>query len=221
MKKISTESGITDIIVIRIFDIISISTLFFVSLPFVQVLPQWVGRSTILIGTILLMTMITLLCLIFRGSIFVGAFNRMLKTIGLGNTKFTNFLIKKLYNISISIKRIKSKTSIIKLYLTSFIIWILTYLILFIFIKGMGLSFSFFQMVIALTMLSILNIFPIRGIGGFGTTEGAWTVVLMGFNTSKETAIVVGFSLHIIQLLYVLFFGLIGIVLIRNKLRKN
>ena len=78
--------------------------------------------------------------------------------------------------------------------------------------REMGINISVISLIFALAFTSIFNLLPVQSIGNFGTVEFPFAWVLMRFGTLKENAIVAGFSLHLIILLYCIPLGIYGLL---------
>lgn len=78
--------------------------------------------------------------------------------------------------------------------------------------REMEINISVISLTFALAFTSIFNLLPIQSIGNFGTVEFPFAWVLMRFGTDKEPAIVAGFSLHLIILLYCIPLGIYGLI---------
>lgn len=78
--------------------------------------------------------------------------------------------------------------------------------------REMGIDVSVVRLTFALAFTSIFNLLPVQSIGNFGTVEFPFAWVLMRFGTQKELAIVAGFSLHLIILLYCIPLGIYGLI---------
>ena len=70
----------------------------------------------------------------------------------------------------------------------------------------------------ALVSLTIVNSLPLRGFAGFGTTEGVIAAVFIGFGISVDSAILTGFGLHLIMLLFQIIFGLFGLLTFKKTM---
>ena len=77
--------------------------------------------------------------------------------------------------------------------------------------REMGIDVSVVRLTFALAFTSIFNLLPVQSVGNFGTVEFPFAWVLMRFGTQKELAIVTGFSLHLIILLYCIPLGIYGL----------
>ena len=74
----------------------------------------------------------------------------------------------------------------------------------------MGIQVSVVSLVFALAFTHVFNLLPIQSIGNFGTVEAPFAWALVSFGASTESALVSGFSLHLIILLYCLPLGAYG-----------
>lgn len=78
--------------------------------------------------------------------------------------------------------------------------------------REMGIDVSVVRLTFALAFTSIFNLLPVQSVGNFGTVEFPFAWVLMRFGTEKDLAIVAGFSLHLIILLYCIPLGIYGLI---------
>ena len=86
--------------------------------------------------------------------------------------------------------------------------------------REMGINISVISLTFALAFTSIFNLLPVQSLGNFGTVEFPFAWALMRFGTEKELAIVAGFSLHLVILLYCIPLGIYGL-LKKSRLGKG
>ena len=102
-------------------------------------------------------------------------------------------------------KHIMTKTLIFSL--SHYVVSILsTYLILY--ATGFSLPVNIF--IITITLSTLSGFLPVNGIAGLGTVETVIALVLSYFGYSATESIILGFSIHIIQILFVVLVGIIG-----------
>ena len=77
-------------------------------------------------------------------------------------------------------------------------------------LKGVGLNFTFWEIVFLSSFYILLPLLPINTFGGFGTTEALLVILIMSFGYSKEPALIASFQIHIIQLAIAVLLGLFG-----------
>ena len=79
-------------------------------------------------------------------------------------------------------------------------------------VKAMGFNLSILEILFALAFTAFCNMFPVQGVASIGTIELPWAWALISLGASKDAAIVSGFSLHIIIILYCVILGLYGAI---------
>lgn len=77
-------------------------------------------------------------------------------------------------------------------------------------LHGMNLDLNLLQIIFISSIGIAFILLPIKSIGGFGTTEGAWTIGMLLLGFSKEVSISSGFTVHLIALFNVAVFFVIG-----------
>jgi len=85
-------------------------------------------------------------------------------------------------------------------------------------IKAAGYNFSFPAASLGTAFTKLTSVLPIYGIGGFGTTEGFWSLGFVALGVEKTTAIVTGFVYHIFSILYTLIVGITSLLSSWKKL---
>lgn len=74
----------------------------------------------------------------------------------------------------------------------------------------MQIELNFLEVLFVMSINVAFLVLPVKSIGGFGTTEGAWALGLMVIGVAKETAIGAGFAIHILALLNVVLLFVVG-----------
>lgn len=92
------------------------------------------------------------------------------------------------------------------LYLTNHILFIM-----------FGFPFSFYDTIIVSSFMILTFLFPLQGIGGFGTYESVLTLGFYILGIQKDVAIICALILHIIGYVYFLLLGLLGYILLMQK----
>ena len=134
-------------------------------------------------------------------------------------TVFKNISLFKKFKVRIKETLSNTKFEFLKLKNPRFLITILFFNVINIFVltltyklilHGMNLDLNLLQIIFISSIGIAFILLPIKSIGGFGTTEGAWAIgmLLLGFN--KEISISSGFTVHLIALFNVAIFFCIG-----------
>lgn len=206
----STEEGAATLIEARIFDMIAVSMLFFLSAAISRQLPTPIIGAMWAIA-LLAAFLLALMVLMPKSNIFVGALRTAAVIMNLDKKPLFYLLVEKMDNIA-KIFACMNWDKFFWCILISVGCWISSYSVMYILVAAMGIDFPFGTVLLASTFSLLTTILPIQGLGGFGTIEGGWTIGFMLFGISRELAISSGFSMHIIIILYYLILGAIGFV---------
>ena len=201
--------GIATLFVARVFDFITISLLFLVSVFMMHDLPEMVIKTVWAIALFLSSTTIFLIALLYFGNTFLNLVKRFFERFNWDKKYFADFLLRKGEETVDSFEKINAngKNTIIDLILTSLGIWLFLYSLNYIFVRGMDINLSYFEVIFASSFAVFTTILPIQGIGGFGTLECGWTAGFIAVGLTKEVAISSGFGFHILLWIYFLILG--------------
>ncbi|NQU98257.1 flippase-like domain-containing protein [Candidatus Woesearchaeota archaeon] len=186
-KEKSSSQAISSLMILRITDLIGVFLIFSCSLLFIPLN----DTITKLFGYILL--------IVIASVVFIFGF-----------AKINLLKFKIIKDVRQSLKKYTPR-KISLLTVDSLIIWVLSFLFYYFFIIALGIELSFFQVVVAAVLIIFSTILPISGIGGFGTTELAWTIGLMIFGVEKNIAIMSGLLIHVIKIVMFVIIGLFGL----------
>lgn len=212
-KKGGTESymtGVPSLILSRVFDLVAILTLFVLSFIGVGTLP----RELRAIGYVLIVFVLCLLAvialLIRKKERFLGRVKYYILRFGIDRIKLVGKMLGKGNEILEGFNMARSRKVIVLTALYSQLTWVLIYLCNFALIKAVGVNLNMWQIFFISTFFVLFSLLPIQGWAGFGTTEAVWILTIVWFGLTKETAIVTGFQLHFIGLLFTMILGGIG-----------
>lgn len=212
---ILTSEGIATLMIARVFDVIAICSLFFISTLFVGHLPNIILNAFYMIAGVLAVLILFFTSLVYKGDKVVKVIDNMLQKIKLKKFKIVGFMLKKAHETAKNFERIKSKKIVLSSFLLSVLIWCSLYLMVYVLLKGMGLNLTVWMVILGSTFSVIASLLPIQGIGQFGTYEGAWALAFIALGLPKEIAIASGFGTHIIGVIYFLILGFYGFLSIR------
>ncbi|KAB2945328.1 MAG: dolichol-P-glucose synthetase [Candidatus Methanoperedens nitroreducens] len=206
--------GIATLFVARIFDFIAIFLMFFIAFILTKDLPILVTKVVWYIVFLFIICIVLLVGLLFFGKSVLKLAIIFSNKMGLKETRIVKYLLGKGRETMESFEEIKSKKLIFSLLLCSILIIGFSYLLIYIILYGMNIFLPFQKVLLGSTFLLLSTVLPIYGIGGFGTTEGFWALVFVPLGLTLETAIISGFSYHIIILIYLLVTGGYGLLII-------
>ena len=217
LHDIPTGEGIASLMVARVFDLISISLLFFVAALYVRDLPPMIDKVIWIIAGFMVLVVSMLIGLVYFGEKFMKVTKNIISRLGGNRFQVAEYLLRKGSETVESFGMVKSRTIVIWCMLASVMVWLLLYLANYVLVNAMYINLGVWAVILGSTFAIFTTILPIQSIGGFGTLEGGWAIGFMVIGVSKEIAISSGFAVHIIGFIYFLILGLYGLLLIRLK----
>ncbi len=214
-KNIPTGEGIATLMIARLFDFIAISIFFFISVLFIKELPEVISTVLLIIAAFLVLLVLILISLAYHGDKFMGTIDKTAIKLNLNKINVINFLIKKGEETTENFGILRSKKTILFIFLFSVLIWCSLYPIVYVLLTEMGVDLSIWKVIVGSTFPVFVILLPIQSLGGFGTFEGAWTIAFMSLGVSKEIAIASGFGFHIIASVYFLILGGYGLLKVK------
>lgn len=207
-KGVHISKGLSQLLIVRVYDVFAISLLFIISTFFVKDAPSIVNYYVKII--VLFLTSLLLGFLLFLK--FDKKLIRLLKKI---NPIKLDLVDKFFLTVEDLIKNFKKSWKIktaLMLFIQSLFVWILNFLLTFYLIQGFGLSFTVWEVSLIFTFLIILIMLPISSFSGFGVWEGGLTGAFTAFGISLESAVAASFAYHLILILFFLIIGTYGLI---------
>ena len=207
--RIAVSDGIASLMIARVFDLIAISTLFFIAAISSRNLPDAISRSLPYIATLMLIAISSLFLIAYKGSFVQNLRHRQ-------KIKILKFLAEKLEEIIESFDMIKSKNVVIYCFFSSMVIWVCLYFTVYVLLISVNVNLSLKLIILGATFSLLINILPIPSIGNFGPYEGVWALAFFSFGLPKIKAISTGFMIHIVITIYYLILGCYGFIKLRS-----
>jgi hypothetical protein len=217
--KKSIGDGFSTLVVARVFDFVFITLFFVVSALVTSDLPE--GSERVIQMAVLFLSVILFLLstLLFFPRRFINFIEYIAGVLGAKESDLLRSFLSKVEEVLESFGKIRSigRAGFSKVFLVTFFIWLVLYIMIFILARGMGIDLEFISMMLASSFSVFTNVLPIQGVGGFGTVEGGWTIGFVALGLDLETAISTGFTYHIVVLIYVFILGLLGLLGMRER----
>lgn len=214
---IPSSKGIASMTIARFFDAISILLFFLISIIILRNIVIVPMELIFISALMLLISVLFLGLLLFHGKKISAVIEKVIVNIGAVKFQFIQSLLKLGNNTAENLEKTQSKNMIFSNFITSIFIWIFMYSATYFVLLGVNVKLSILGVIFASILPMLTTVLPVQGIGGFGTTEGAWTIGLMLFGISKETAIASAFTIHIISYVYFLILGFYGLIIFKIK----
>ncbi len=197
---IKASQSISDLVLLRFFDLISLGLILLISLLAMYTL----------FGNLLFFSFLILLIaiIIFLSIYYIGKKQKKIKFKNKSLNKISKFISLVFFNFSN-----RKGGNLILLFLQSIVINILMFIFAFVLITGLGLNVPLSIIIFGGALSILATLLPIQGLFNLGTLELGWIFPLVIFGVPKETAISISFSYHIITLLLTTLLFLVGLII--------
>ncbi|TET13860.1 MAG: flippase-like domain-containing protein [Actinobacteria bacterium] len=221
--KFPVEIGISTLMIALVFDLIIVFSMIVISIIIVGINKYAVSSTSVILIAVALL--ISSLLVLFYLSKFVGLFikifDRILSKYRVSKSKVIQNIYKKLVETNKNIELIKKRGIYWKVYLISVPSRILKYAAYYFLIhavlKPMGFGFndlSYWVIILATAAAEISAVLPTHSLAGLGTYQGVFALAFIMLGFGKEISIIVGFSYHIINLIFTIAWCLIAMVIL-------
>ncbi len=191
---INIGQNIASLLGARIFDLLSIITIFTIAL---LVSYQNIPNSAdlfLFVGSLMVLGILFLVIFIFYSQRIVNFSEKILP----------QYFIEKLKEITEGFLNFRKERKLVKVAAQSFIIWILIYLSGFFLIKGTGIELDFWRSLFVYGFPSLVGLLPVFILGGLGFYEGSIILGLTLFGINRQLATTTSLILHVQELLFVI-----------------
>lgn len=198
------------LILSRFFDILAVFVLTVIAMMLVPDVPAKFQTLVWSIGAFfIVIVVILLLAVIFRLR-FCAALERVVQVLRLGHVQFFRWALTKLHETMEALELLHSVRTYSLVAIVSVAVWMLMYVQTYVLLIAMGYNVTFLASVLGTSLWRLATSLPVYGIAGFGTIEITWTAAFVLLGMGVQEAIVSGFAVHILILIYSLLLGAIG-----------
>jgi glycosyltransferase 2 family protein len=210
-KNIDVVKSTSFLILLRIFDLFVVSFFLIFSLIF-----SW-GKFNLFIKnpwillSVLLLFLVLLIIFLIKSPFFIKLIIKIISLFRLNKFKIFEKINSNLVSLSNYLKNylLNKKIFFFTLFLSLFV-WIFSFMFTYYILVSLGLEFLFLPFIFAISLILIFNNLPVHGILNFGTQESFWAIAFIAIGVDKVLAISSGFVVHILVIIYFLFWGVIS-----------
>ncbi len=200
----SFSEGVPSLICARVFDIFSLSIVFFITLFGIDQFSEIVKKSASFIAVSLLIICCGVILLFLLRDKLLRIINEISMAMNIDKYRIVQWSLKKGKEVSAGFEFVRSKKVLAICFCYSFLILISMNFYRYFMYKALGLEFSVFTIVFITCFLILASLLPFFTIGGFGYVESIWAFLMINLNMDKNEAIATGFSYHLLSKMVVL-----------------
>jgi uncharacterized protein (TIRG00374 family) len=201
--------GMVSLVMARLFDLLAIGLLFVfgVGLMLDQLPAEARVYAWIAVGLVALVISVVLILVTWR-SAMCAFIRRVLASPAFDRFPIRRRLVALVNDVEEGLAFPGAWGYYFDLLLSSGMVWLSSYGMLYILLQSLGASATIGQTLIGGTFASLTSILPINSLGNFGTLEAGWTAGFMLVGMDGRLALTTGFVTHLQALAYALLFGL-------------
>jgi Lysylphosphatidylglycerol synthase TM region len=212
-NKRSLATGTISLVVVRLYDMISIVFLMIISLAVVR--SELQSHHATAIGYALIAVTTGVLAVFFSLPLILQTAGQVLPTCGkpFGSTgvRFSIKLVEAVYEMKSQLQALRSIQRYFVLPLTSLLTQACIYSFFYFSMRFMGIDIGFFKNLLASSGELITGLLPVNMVGSLGTLEAGWAVGYVICGIDKVDAIATGFIVHGLIILSGLVISVIGL----------
>lgn len=212
---------LTFLLIARIFDLLTVVTLFlvFVGVAQAQLVDIFVFTSSLdtgrMLGAVFMLSLPVLLFLAFLpwlGKYGYQLLGVVLKRLGLADGKLGRWLLKVGKKAVEAMGRVHNRVVYARVFFWSVLGWLTTFAWFAAFMQAIGTPLRYPLVVVGASFATLSKAIPFMTVGGFGAHEAGWSFGFYLVRLPLETAIASGFAVNVLTLLASVLVG--GVVLV-------
>ncbi len=217
------EIGVSTLMVVLIFDLVIVFSIILISIIIVGINTYSISSASVILISVALLS-VSLIVLFFLSNIIdmiLIVYRKLLEKFKVKEGRPIYRIYSKVLDINNNLKIIRGRRIYWKVYLSSIVTRLLKftsyYLIIHAILSPMGYSFSdlnYWVILLATIAAEISAVLPTHALAGFGTYQGAFALAFVILGFSEEISIIVGFSYHLVVLLFTVALGIIAMIII-------
>ncbi len=208
--KSSTGEAAAALVASRLFDLAAVFGLTAAALFIYPDAPPVFRTMLLIFGGVLALAFLLLAAFVVFRERANSMMMRIATFLGLARFSVVSWGIDKIHEMAESLHIIRNGKTMFIAALVSIAVWLLAYAQSWVLILAMGFEVSFIMAMLGTSLYRIASSLPVYGIGGFGTVELTWSAAFIVLGMTTSSAIVSGFTHHIILLSYAVLLGVVA-----------
>lgn len=199
------SQGFSTLLVVRIFDLLTISLLFVLSALILQLPAGLSVYFYYILGFVAIL-------LAFLGSLITASklFPRLTLFPQQADPsrwfKILDKLQRGVQSVLLELGKFRGRQYIAMIGYST-VEWMLNYAMFHILLQGLRMAPKIFDTISAVTLAALASVLPINSFGNFGTQEAGWATGLVLLGHPQQSALTSGFATHLLTLSYMIILG--------------
>lgn len=217
VNHVSTGCSVSNLILARVFDHITISVLFLVSSYFLNLTSPWLRVVRWGVSLLLSVACIALILLLIYKEHCVGWIQKALQRLHVQQHIIVCKVMHELNEIVNSLNTIQVKRHAVGVAGLSLLIWLSIFGNNYCLLHALQVDLSYAGVIWASTCLILLSVLPVHLLSGIGIHEISWVFLALELGIPKTVAITSAFGSRILSILFLAIFGGYGLLRLQKK----
>ncbi len=209
---ISTGRSVSNLLVARVFDQLTISLLFLISTAFLDFSTPWLNTLTVVVSAVLLATCVLLALLFAYKTRYVQWFQAVVRRLNLERFRLTQKIERELAEVVNALATLQFTANLLTVFAVSCGIWACIFATNYFMLHAFQARLSYQEVLFTSTCIIMMRLLPLQLVSGFGIHETTWVFLAEALNVPRQLAITAAFGSHIIATVFLLCFGLCGLI---------
>lgn len=211
VNQVSTGRSVSNLLVARVFDHLTISLLFLISTAFLDFSSGWLNALMLVVSAVLLATCALLALLFACKTRYVEWFHAVVGFLKLERFRLAQKIERELGEVVNALATLQFGANLIAVLAVSCGIWLCIFATNYFLLHAFQVRLSYQEIVFTSTCIIMMRLLPLQLVSGFGIHETTWVFLAEALNVPRQIAITAAFGSHIIATLFLLGFGLYGL----------
>jgi len=123
--------------------------------------------------------------------------------------------------VVVALKGIQVKKSAAKVFGMSVLIWMSIWGSNYSLLRAFQVDFTYMEVILCSTCIILLRVLPLQVVSGLGIHETTWVFIALALGIPKNIAITAAFGSHLLSIIYLVIFGVYGILRLQYFINKK
>ncbi len=221
VNHISTGCSVSNLLIARVFDHITISLLFLISTLFLQISSPWFRMTSVGVCAFLILTLLFLMLMLAYKEKCVFWLQKSLRFFHLEKYALIQRIMQEMEEILKAFQHIQMKQHAGKVLGISLLIWICIFGSNYFLLHAFQVPLAYLEVIMASTCIILLRFLPLQLVSGIGIHETSWVVIATALGVPKDIAITSAFGSHILGIVFLVLLGGYGLLRLQRVLHDS
>ncbi len=218
VNNVSTGISVSNLILARVFDQMTVSALFLASSYSLELSSPWLQAVRLGVCVLLIAVCVALVLLLAYKDVCIRQFQHLLHRLHLDCYPLTGKVLKTMHDIVAALNTVQLKQRAIRVAGFSVVIWLSIFGQNYCLLHAFQVDLSYTGIMWASTCLILLSALPIHMLSGVGIHEISWVFLALELGIPKTVAITSAFGSRLLSILFLAIFGGYGLLRLQKKL---